>query len=279
MLDANGNEITDETHIGNLNPFRYRGYYFDTETELYYLKSRYYDPEIGRFVTIDDHSYLDPDTINGVNLYAYCGNNPVKYSDPNGTFIISGTAILFTALISAGIGAGIAAGSTIYQDYMDDGRLFNGSITPWSYLGNILGGAIAGFGIGVCAALGAGYGASLLGFGVATTGLTLSGGSALAIASTTAFATGMAGYAARVALSNQETFEWSDMFIESGANLISGLLSFAGGMIGGIIGAKVPGAKFDFGDFMAFQTSQVWFGIYPSKLLLSYVKKHFKEIL
>ena len=86
VLNANGQEIdkSDDGHIGNKNPFRYRSYYFDTETELYYLKSRYYDPELGRFITIDDISYLDPETINGLNLYAYCGNNPVINVDSTG---------------------------------------------------------------------------------------------------------------------------------------------------------------------------------------------------
>ncbi|MBQ3016530.1 MAG: hypothetical protein IJD79_07105 [Clostridia bacterium] len=60
--------VIDEsaTDIANLNPFRYRSYYFDTETNLYFLKTRYYDPKIGRFITIDDISYIAPDTINGV---------------------------------------------------------------------------------------------------------------------------------------------------------------------------------------------------------------------
>ena len=52
---------------------------------MYYLKTRYYDPEICRFITIDDLDYLDADSINGLNLYAYCGNNPVVKVDPNGT--------------------------------------------------------------------------------------------------------------------------------------------------------------------------------------------------
>ena len=84
VLNASGAEITDANHIGNLNPFRYRGYYYDTETKLYYLQSRYYDPEIGRFITIDDISYLAPDAINGLNLYAYCRNNPVNRVDATG---------------------------------------------------------------------------------------------------------------------------------------------------------------------------------------------------
>ena len=76
---------TSGKNLGELNPFRYRGYYYDTETKLYYLKTRYYDPEIGRFITIDDVTYLAPDTINGLNLYAYCNNNPVMNVDPEGT--------------------------------------------------------------------------------------------------------------------------------------------------------------------------------------------------
>ena len=86
VLNASGVEITDDTHIGILNPFRYRSYYLDTETGFYFLKTRYYDPEIGRFMTIDDIGYLDPESINGLNLYAYCGNNPVNCIDRTGQF-------------------------------------------------------------------------------------------------------------------------------------------------------------------------------------------------
>lgn len=68
VLDANGADITDPNHIGVLNPFRYRGYFYDTETGLYYLQTRYYDPEVGRFITIDGIEYLDPETINGLNF-------------------------------------------------------------------------------------------------------------------------------------------------------------------------------------------------------------------
>lgn len=90
VLDGNGNKLTLESYtaankVNVLNPFRYRSYYYDTETGLYFLKTRYYDPEIGRFITIDDISYLAPDTINGLNLYAYCGNNPVMRTDSQGT--------------------------------------------------------------------------------------------------------------------------------------------------------------------------------------------------
>ena len=86
ILDASGAAITDSTHIGKLNGFRYRGYYYSTALGLYYLKSRFYDPVVGRFINADAVEYLDPSSVNGLNLYAYCGNNPVMYSDPTGHF-------------------------------------------------------------------------------------------------------------------------------------------------------------------------------------------------
>ena len=97
VLDANGFTVTDQTHVGNVNPIRYRGYYYDVETGLYYLKSRYYDPTIGRFISPDSVDFLNPDTINGLNLYAYCGNNPIMNVDPSGHFAITTTIGLFVA--------------------------------------------------------------------------------------------------------------------------------------------------------------------------------------
>ena len=69
--DAWGNctIVTDKSGIAPLNPFRYRGYYYDAETGLYYLQTRYYDPTIGRFISPDSVDYLDPESINGLNLY------------------------------------------------------------------------------------------------------------------------------------------------------------------------------------------------------------------
>jgi len=72
-------------NIANVNPFRYRGYYYDWETRYYYLQTRYYDAEVGRFLNADSIEYLDPETIHGCNLYAYSLNNPVVLVDFTGT--------------------------------------------------------------------------------------------------------------------------------------------------------------------------------------------------
>ncbi|MCH5183677.1 MAG: DNRLRE domain-containing protein [Oscillospiraceae bacterium] len=83
VTDAKGNAITDGTHVANLNPFRYRSYYYDSETGFYYLNSRYYDPEVGRFLNAD--TFVSTGTgIVGYNMFAYCNNNPVIYKDPSG---------------------------------------------------------------------------------------------------------------------------------------------------------------------------------------------------
>ena len=102
IYDANGNAVAKYTYsafgiatvsnltednLGSLNPFRYRSYYWDNEFSLYYLQSRYYDPTIGRFISPDSPEYLDPYNVNGLNLYTYCANNPIMYSDPSGHFL------------------------------------------------------------------------------------------------------------------------------------------------------------------------------------------------
>ena len=75
ITDGNGNANTSSSFIGNVNPIRYRGYYYDTETGWYYLNSRYYDPEVKRFINADNQLSADDDLI-GKNLYAYCGVIP-----------------------------------------------------------------------------------------------------------------------------------------------------------------------------------------------------------
>ena len=92
----------------------YRGYYYDFRSHnntdgfqgslgLYFLGSRYYDPNIGRFISPDDVSYLGANgDLNAYNLYAYCSNNPVMYSDPSGHSILA--AIIIGAVVGGLLG-------------------------------------------------------------------------------------------------------------------------------------------------------------------------------
>ena len=84
MHGADGKKTTDATFIGHINPLRYRGYYYDTETGFYYVSSRYYDPEIGRWINADNAIAGVGGDIRGYNLFAYCMNDPVNMSDHTG---------------------------------------------------------------------------------------------------------------------------------------------------------------------------------------------------
>ena len=82
--DPYGNVITASGDLAEVNPLRYRGYYYDTETTLYYLQSRYYDPEIGRFINADSYVSTGKGLL-GFDMFAYCRNNPIRRVDRSGS--------------------------------------------------------------------------------------------------------------------------------------------------------------------------------------------------
>ena len=108
VYDAWGNcTITlNNSGYGSRNPIRYRGYYWDEDLGMYYLMTRYYDPKTSRFINADSFEYLDPERINGLNLYSYCGNNPIMNVDPSGHNPV--------AILLALIGAALL-GSLVYS--------------------------------------------------------------------------------------------------------------------------------------------------------------------
>ena len=81
--DPYGNILTATGPLADVNLLRYRGYVYDTETQFYYLQSRYYDPEIGRFINADALASTGQGIL-GNNMFAYCGNEPVRNCDPFG---------------------------------------------------------------------------------------------------------------------------------------------------------------------------------------------------
>ena len=153
--DAWGNVVktTDTTGINfaELNPIRYRGYYYDSETGLYYLQSRYYNPQVGRFLNSDSISDQSAGIL-GYNSYIYASNNPVNYSDPSGHSIIC--AILVGALCGA-----VASGVSEFVSEMIKKK---GDINKdsWKKIGRS---ALIG---GVCGAVSGGIGGVVSSYGV-----------------------------------------------------------------------------------------------------------------
>ncbi|MGI6746438.1 MAG: RHS repeat-associated core domain-containing protein [Acutalibacteraceae bacterium] len=127
IADANGNIVTTYIYdawgkitsvtgtqastIGTANPFRYRGYCYDDDTGLFYVGSRYYDPEVGRFISPD--AVIDNRSILGTNLYSYCWNNPVNMHDQTGyyaaTLVLTASATVSLSGALTGIMASISA--------------------------------------------------------------------------------------------------------------------------------------------------------------------------
>ena len=84
ITDGAGNDVSGNvSHIANINPFRYRGYFYDVETGLYYLQSRYYDSQVGRFLNADSQLNISLGVI-GINMFIYCLNNPINKIDCDG---------------------------------------------------------------------------------------------------------------------------------------------------------------------------------------------------
>ena len=184
--DAWGNcEIVygENSNLASLNPIRYRGYYYDTETGLYYLNARYYSPEWRRFISPDAAEYIDPETPNGLNLYAYCNNDPVNYADPSGHApewlqgLAIGLAIVGAVLVvgavtvlTCGVGtlAGTLAGAVIYGAAQGiaigaavgvvGGGIIGGIASDWSAEGILIG---MGIGLGTGAIVGLAIGGAL----------------------------------------------------------------------------------------------------------------------
>ena len=110
--DDKGAKITKASFIGHINPLRYRGYYYDRETRLYYLQSRYYDFANCRFINADTFATTDANGFLSANMFAYCENNPVMRTDEDGEVAhiivgaIIGVAFQYVCDVASGLRAG-----------------------------------------------------------------------------------------------------------------------------------------------------------------------------
>ena len=122
IYSQNNCTISGNSAVANANPIRYRGYYYDEDTGLYYCNARYYSPKWRRFISPDDTAYLDPSSVNGLNQYCYCNNDPVNCYDPSGRmpewaeWLIGGAVIvgLGIATFFTGGAAGVILGAAFY---------------------------------------------------------------------------------------------------------------------------------------------------------------------
>ena len=118
VLDGNDNPITDSSHFAIVNPFRYRGYVYDTETGFYYVSSRFYDPEIGRWINADNQIAGVGGEVLGYNIFAYCMNNPVNMSDPSGSWpkwatkLVAAVAVVAVVAVVAAVTVATAGAGT-----------------------------------------------------------------------------------------------------------------------------------------------------------------------
>ncbi len=101
--DSWGNVIRHEGDVDS--PFRYAGYYYDEEMGLYYCKSRYYSPRLGRFLTKDSVDYIDIRYPEAINCYTYADNNPINYVDPTGHFVFVIGAVAVAPEAAAAVAA------------------------------------------------------------------------------------------------------------------------------------------------------------------------------
>ncbi len=177
ILDSNGTEIVKYTYdvwgkvtsisgtaadtLGILNPMRYRGYYLDNESELYYVISRYYDSLVGRWLSPEPNVYKAEFDENagfvGYNVYAYCANSPIIYTDKNGESIT-----LACVLIGAGVGLVVGGAFGAHRANKKVIRPKDG----WKYWKYVVGYGVTGGAIG--ALVGWGASALIAQYGVAT---------------------------------------------------------------------------------------------------------------
>ena len=176
LVDANGGAVVNYRYdswgklmcitgsmagtLGKDNPYRYKGYYYDDETGMYYLKSRYYQPGICRFISADTIEVLDcQGDLNDKNLYAYCDNNPVMRVDTGGQIWIT----LGIMAAGGGIGMVIGAASSAITQYMFNGEI-NWKSVGVAAVGGFVSGAVAASPLGLTGQIGVGAAAGAVSY-------------------------------------------------------------------------------------------------------------------
>ena len=232
--DAYGNcTVSGDTSLAYRCKIRYRGYYFDTETGLYWVQTRYYNPQWCRWISPDTLDYLDPETSHGLNLYAYCGNDPVNFADPSGHL-----GVFFTVLLATLAGAAFGAFKGVAKQIYNGGQ-WNWDASSWDFkeIGKeILLGSATGFAFGLGGVAGGIVKGSFQAITVAgkTLSVAQSVGFLLGTALTGNFVAGFAGYAIQNA-GTSEKFNIGSGILEGIGQAGKGLAAF---FVGGLFAAS-----------------------------------------
>ncbi len=151
--------FTENIRVADLNPIRYRGYYYDIEVGIYYLNSRYYLPDFGRFINVDNQLSLGSDST-GLNIFAYCGNNPIMRIDPTGhawwhwaigaaivgacavaTVVTAGgfaAAVGAVAMVSSGVAAATTATTVAAGAFIGSATFYGTAVLTAAFMSNTI---------------------------------------------------------------------------------------------------------------------------------------------
>ena len=209
--------------LSNNDQAGFTGHIKDSATGLNYMQARYYDPLIGRFLSIDPVTFMDSGHPGSFNRYAYTFNDPINHNDPDGEF-----AFLVTAAIGAAAGAAIETGFQLYRNGGDFKSLDGGAIRNAAIVGGVVGatGGLAGAAVkgGTTLAKGSHGAATAL----RTTGGRIGNGVVVG-------AVGNASGEAATQVINNES-------LDGGAIAKAGAIGAVAGAVGGVVGGKVDSA-------------------------------------
>ena len=263
-LDETDEDYNLSLALSKCNVFLYKEYIYDVETNLFLVSSRYYSPELCRWISPDDIEYLDPESVNGLNLYCYCLNDPVNNVDPTGHFAISLGFLIGSIVIGAALGT-VFAGGTAYKE----------GERGWDLAWDFVGGGIFGAAVGATVALGGAAGLAATGAqiaavaqiaaGATTTVLNVSMGAALGISIGGMAFAGATKYSLDCAASERQ---WSigGYLVEAGQGAIQGVATFRLAYLGGKAGLfnKI-------GDFKGWYDFYMGYGGMNNLKMISYM--------
>ncbi len=263
--DAYGNIISQSDTT--TNHIKYKGYYYDEEIGMYYLLSRFYYPYWRRFLTPDNYTYLDFNDINQLNLFAYCNNNPVMYSDEDGSFPI--LTLILVGTFALGFGSSLFMNAATNNWQLDWRDFLQAGVDGAFAVGATM---LAMTGIGFAGSIAAG---AAMGWSQYAIGVGIQGDSITLVGSLTAIGIGALGGAISGAGAANSANIGKNMIglSDDGVRAIGAITNAANRKAAGIISAKGLQATFNLYGKTAFNAVQAAIPGTMRRLFLSSARK------